>query len=77
MPREDEGISRSHQAPGAKTPGSIAASTSEYYAILSNHKVLTGEKQWDRWLEKLLQAIQFMCTPVESKQNDGNEKDCW
>lgn len=30
--------------------------------------------QRDWWLERLLQAIQFMCSPADSKQNDGNEK---
>ncbi|KAL2490008.1 bromo-adjacent-like proteiny (BAH) domain-containing protein [Forsythia ovata] len=74
VPREGEGISRPHQSLKAETPGSTAASTSEYYAILSNHKVLTGETQRDKWLEKLLQAIQFICTPADSRQNDGNEK---
>ncbi|KAL2544120.1 bromo-adjacent-like proteiny (BAH) domain-containing protein [Forsythia ovata] len=73
--REDEGISRSHQSLKAETPGSTAASSSEHYAILSQHKVLTGETQRDRWLEKLLPAIQFMCTPMLSKQNDRKEKD--
>ncbi|CAA3015552.1 BAH domain [Olea europaea subsp. europaea] len=73
--REDDGISRSQQSLKAETPGSTAASSSEYYAILSQHKVLTGEMQRDKGLEKLLQAIQFICTPIHSKQNDEKEKD--
>ncbi|KAK4400805.1 hypothetical protein Sango_1186600 [Sesamum angolense] len=70
--REDEGLSRS-QSLKPETTGNTAASSSEYYAILSNFKQLTGETQRDKWLEKLLQCIKFICTPVGNKQN--NEED--
>ncbi|KAL0447954.1 UNVERIFIED_CONTAM: hypothetical protein Slati_1923300 [Sesamum latifolium] len=71
--REDEGLSRS-QSLKPETTGNTAASSSEYYAILSNFKQLTGETQRDKWLEKLLQCIQFICTPVGSKQNEEEER---
>ncbi|PIN15106.1 BAH domain protein [Handroanthus impetiginosus] len=71
--REEEGFSRS-QSLKAETPGSTGGSASEYYAILSNFKSLTGEMQRDKWLEKLLQSVQFVCTPVGSKQNDREEQ---
>ncbi|KAL0408207.1 UNVERIFIED_CONTAM: hypothetical protein Sradi_1755100 [Sesamum radiatum] len=70
--REDEGLSRS-QSLKPETTGNTASS-SEYYAILSNFKQLTGETQRDKWLEKLLQCIQFICTPVGNKQNEEEEK---
>lgn len=70
--REDEGTNKSH-FPKAETPGSNAAGKSEYYAILSKCKMLTGETQRDRWLEKLLQSIQFMCTSVDGKQNNEEQ----
>ncbi|KAL0371794.1 UNVERIFIED_CONTAM: hypothetical protein Scaly_0861000 [Sesamum calycinum] len=70
--KEDEGLSRS-QSLKPETTGNTAASSSEYYAILSNFKQLTGETQRDKWLEKLLQCIKFICTPVGNKQN--NEED--
>lgn len=70
--REDEGVSRS-QSLKAETPGSAGGIASEYYTILSNFKLLTGETQRDRWLEKLLQSIQFVCAPVGSGQNDEEE----
>ncbi|KAG8382229.1 hypothetical protein BUALT_Bualt05G0055100 [Buddleja alternifolia] len=71
--REDKRFSRS-QSFKAETPVITPANSSEYYAILSNFKLLTGETQRDKWLEKLLQSIQFICTPVGSKQNDGEDK---
>ncbi|PHT57745.1 hypothetical protein CQW23_00108 [Capsicum baccatum] len=52
--RDDEARSRSGQPP-AETPGSCANNASEYFTIISNFKVLTGERQHDKWLEKLLQ----------------------
>ncbi|PHT57742.1 hypothetical protein CQW23_00105 [Capsicum baccatum] len=70
--RDDEARSRSGQPP-AETPGSCANNASEYFTILSNFKVLTGERQRDKWLEKLLQSIQYFCCPVDNAQNDGTE----
>ncbi|KAL0393545.1 UNVERIFIED_CONTAM: hypothetical protein Slati_4320700, partial [Sesamum latifolium] len=70
--REDEGLGRS-QSFKAETPGSAGGIASEYYIILSNFKLLTGETQRDKWLEKLFQSIQFVCAPVGSKQNDKEE----
>ncbi|CAM8884448.1 unnamed protein product [Rhodiola kirilowii] len=63
--REDEGITKSDQqtkteTPKAETPGSCASNASEFYKILQSSNVLTGETQRDRWLEKLLQAVQFV-----------------
>ncbi|KAL0329803.1 UNVERIFIED_CONTAM: hypothetical protein Sradi_4967000 [Sesamum radiatum] len=70
--REEEGVGRS-QSFKAETPGSAGGITSEYHTILSNFKLLTGETQRDKWLEKLLQSIQFVCAPVGNKQNDEEE----
>ncbi|PHU28001.1 hypothetical protein BC332_00094 [Capsicum chinense] len=71
--RDDEAPSRYGQ-PIAETPGSFASNASENFIILSNFKVLTGETQRDKWLEKLLQSIQYFCNPVNNVQNDGKEK---
>lgn len=68
--REDEGLTRS-QSFKAETPGGTA-SLPEFYAILSTFKMLTGETQRDKWLEKLLQSIQFMCNPG-IKHNDEEQ----
>ncbi|WOG81244.1 hypothetical protein DCAR_0100389 [Daucus carota subsp. sativus] len=64
----------SSQLQKAETPGSCNSNGSEYYKILANFKVLTGESQRDKWLEKLLEGIQSICTPPASSQADGKEK---
>ncbi|GER57526.1 bromo-adjacent homology (BAH) domain-containing protein [Striga asiatica] len=63
-----------------ETPGSACGTSSEYPLILSNLKLLTGETQRDRWLEKLFQSIQCVCS-ADGKQKDekgqnGNKIDC-
>ncbi|KAL3498841.1 hypothetical protein ACH5RR_041573 [Cinchona calisaya] len=72
--RDDEASPRSGQSLQAETPGSCATNASEYYAILLSLKALTGETQRDKWLEKLLQCVQFVCTPVDGEQSDAKEK---
>ncbi|KAL6549983.1 hypothetical protein OROMI_020471 [Orobanche minor] len=72
--RVDEGLTR-FQSFKAETPGSACGTGSEYSMILSNFKLLTGEMQRDRWLEKLLQSIKFVCTAVGSKKNDEEKQD--
>ncbi|VFR02251.1 unnamed protein product [Cuscuta campestris] len=65
-------VSREDEAPGrnkADTPGSSASNASEYSAILKSFNVMMDADHRNRWLEKLLQAIQFMCHP-----SDGNER---
>ncbi|KAG6388298.1 hypothetical protein SASPL_153500 [Salvia splendens] len=69
--REDEG-NKSFSLK-AETPGTAPAGATEYYSILSKLKMLTGETQRDKWLEKLLQSIQFMCTPADGKQNNEEQ----
>ncbi|GMJ15036.1 BAH domain-containing transcriptional regulator 1, ASI1-Immunoprecipitated Protein 3 [Hibiscus trionum] len=63
--RSDEGTTRSDQHLKAETPGSCTSNTSEYYTILSNAKVLTGVTHRDKWMERLLQALQYMCSSPE------------
>ncbi|CAI9094060.1 OLC1v1029715C1 [Oldenlandia corymbosa var. corymbosa] len=69
--RDEEAPTRSGQSLKVETPGSTATNTSEYFTILSKFKALTGETQRDRWLEKLLQAIQFVCVSANDSQDDG------
>ncbi|GER47748.1 bromo-adjacent homology domain-containing family protein [Striga asiatica] len=52
-----EGLTRSQ---------SLKMETTEYYGILSDFKLLTGEAQRDRWLEKLLQSVRFLCAAAGS-----------
>ncbi|GFZ16466.1 bromo-adjacent homology (BAH) domain-containing protein [Actinidia rufa] len=72
--RDDEATTKSGQPLKAETPGSVTSTASEYYNILSNFKALTGETQRDKWLDKLLQGIQFICSPMDSGQSDDKEK---
>ncbi|THG08944.1 hypothetical protein TEA_019842 [Camellia sinensis var. sinensis] len=72
--RDDKAMTKSGQSLKAETPGSVTSNASEYYTILSNFKTLTGETQRDKWLEKLLQGIQFVCSPVDNGQSDDKEK---
>ncbi|CAL5442519.1 uncharacterized protein LOC114321858 [Camellia sinensis] len=72
--RDDEAMTKSGQSLKAETPGSVTSNASEYYTILSNFKTLTGETQRDKWLEKLLQGIQFICSPMDNGQSDDKEK---
>ncbi|KAL8053858.1 hypothetical protein ABFX02_05G100700 [Erythranthe guttata] len=47
----------------------------EYYAVLSKFDLLTGETKRDKWLDKLLESIHFICTPLGSKQTEGEKRD--
>ncbi|XP_057978309.1 uncharacterized protein LOC131164830 [Malania oleifera] len=72
--RDEEAATRSDQHLKAETPGSCTSNASEYYTILVNFNALTGETQRDKWLEKLLQGIQFVCTSTDNVQGEGQEK---
>ncbi|KAF8380247.1 hypothetical protein HHK36_027730 [Tetracentron sinense] len=72
--REDDATTRSDQHLKAETPGSCAGNASEFYTILENFKALTGETHRDKWLEKLLQGIQFVCDSKEKVLTDDKEK---
>ncbi|KAE8697623.1 hypothetical protein F3Y22_tig00110616pilonHSYRG00030 [Hibiscus syriacus] len=63
--RSDEGTARSDQHLKAETPGSCTSNTSEYYTTLSKAKVLTGVTHRDKWMERLLQAVQYVCSSPE------------
>ncbi|XAR70294.1 hypothetical protein NMG60_11027103 [Bertholletia excelsa] len=72
--RDDEAANKSAQNLKPETPGSVTSNTSEYYTILSNFKALTGEMHRDKWLERLLQGIQFMCSSGDNGQSDDQDK---
>ncbi|WZZ41280.1 hypothetical protein YC2023_037539 [Brassica napus] len=54
-----------------ETPGSAAIS-SEYHSVLQKFDSLTGDAHRDKWLSKLLEAVQNICYTAENKQ-DGDE----
>ncbi|XP_068640592.1 ASI1-immunoprecipitated protein 3-like [Aristolochia californica] len=69
VPRHEDGTNRSEQQLRAETPGSCS---SEFYQILATFKALTGDLHRDKWLEKLLDAIQVAC---DLKADDGEKNE--
>ncbi|KAJ8764798.1 hypothetical protein K2173_010263 [Erythroxylum novogranatense] len=58
--RDEEATTRTDNF-RAETPGSCTSSGSEYHNILLKFEALTGDSHRDKWLERLLQCIQYMC----------------
>ncbi|KAJ4712068.1 bromo-adjacent-likey (BAH) domain-containing protein [Melia azedarach] len=73
--REEDATTRSDHHVKAETPGSCTSNASEYYTILAKFKALTGETHRDKWLERLLQGLQYMCNSPDSMPGDDNGKD--
>ncbi|KAK9698587.1 hypothetical protein RND81_08G115300 [Saponaria officinalis] len=68
--REDEGALKS---PRVETPGSCLDKPTIYTGILADANALTKESQRDKWLEKLLQAVEYICSPAGNvlEENKG------
>ncbi|XP_043810047.1 uncharacterized protein LOC110604214 isoform X2 [Manihot esculenta] len=58
----------------AETPGSCTGNGSEYYTILEKFNALTGDTHRDKWLERLLLCIQYMCSSPDSTHDDDKVK---
>ncbi|KAI9401302.1 hypothetical protein POPTR_001G104300v4 [Populus trichocarpa] len=71
--REEEATTR-YDNFKAETPGSCTGNGSEYYAILVKFDALTGDTHRDKWLERLLQCIQYMCISSNSTLDDDKIK---
>ncbi|XP_037495630.1 uncharacterized protein LOC119369054 isoform X2 [Jatropha curcas] len=71
--REDEATMRPENLK-AETPGSCPGNTSEYYAILEKFNALTGDTHRDKWLERLLQCVQYVCSSPDSICDDEKGK---
>ncbi|KAK7307859.1 hypothetical protein VNO77_41283 [Canavalia gladiata] len=74
--KEEEETPKSEH-PKPETPGSSGNNASEHYRILVDFNVLTGDNHRDRWLERLLQHIQYICNSndnIGSDQGLGNVK---
>ncbi|KAG5563242.1 hypothetical protein RHGRI_005856 [Rhododendron griersonianum] len=74
--RDNETTTKSGQSLKAETPGSVRSNNNglEYYNILAKFRVLTGETQRDKWLDKLLQGIQLGFSSMDNGQTDDKEK---
>ncbi|TKY70950.1 polybromo-1 protein [Spatholobus suberectus] len=68
--KEEEETLKSEQHPKSETPASCGTNASEYYRILVKFNALTGDSHRDKWLERLLQHIQYMCDSNDSKERD-------
>ncbi|WVZ10064.1 hypothetical protein V8G54_014594 [Vigna mungo] len=69
--KEEEETPRSEQHPKSETPvNCVTNNASEYYGILVEFNALTGDSHRDKWLERLLQRIQYMCDCNDSKERD-------
>ncbi|CAK9310960.1 unnamed protein product [Citrullus colocynthis] len=69
--RDESETTRSDHGTKAETPGSCTTNRSEYYSILEIFDVLTGETHRDRWLEKLLEGVQYIChSPEKTREGD-------
>jgi hypothetical protein len=71
--REEEATGRPDNLK-AETPGSCPSNDSEYHAILVKFDALTGDTLRDKWLERLLQSIQYMCSSPNCTLDDGKLK---
>ncbi|KAF5730001.1 hypothetical protein HS088_TW20G00371 [Tripterygium wilfordii] len=60
--REEDATTKPDQQFKVETPGSCSSNASEYFSILLKFNVLTGDTHRDKWLERLLQGIQYICT---------------
>lgn len=68
--RDESEPTRSDHSLKAETPGSCTTNRSEYYPILEIFDVLTGETHRDKWLEKLLEGVQYICYSPENTCED-------
>lgn len=73
--RDDEGTPRFDQTPRGETPGSCIDKASKYYAILAEAKALTKETSRDKWLERLLQTVEYVCNPTDNGQGENKAVD--
>ncbi|KAG4993119.1 Chromatin remodeling protein EBS [Glycine max] len=68
--KEEEETLKSEQHPKSETPTGCITNGSEYYRILVDFNALTGDSHRDKWLERLLQRVQYMCDSNDSKERD-------
>ncbi|XP_076897778.1 ASI1-immunoprecipitated protein 3-like [Bidens hawaiensis] len=77
--RDDDVSNRSGPLSRSETPGSCNSIASECYNILVKFDAVTNDQHRDKWLEKLLDTVQFVCNNnVEDSQRNNvpaNEAD--
>lgn len=73
--RDEDATNRSGPLSRSETPGSCNSNASEYYNILAKFDAVTSDQHRDRWLEKLLEGVQFVCNNVDGSQSGAKEND--
>lgn len=73
--RDEEATNRSGPLSRSETPGSCTSNASEYYNILAKFDAVSSDQHRDRWLEKLLEGVQFVCNNVDGSQSGAKEND--
>ncbi|KAE9606564.1 putative BAH domain, transcription elongation factor S-II, central domain-containing protein [Lupinus albus] len=68
--REKVGTRMGNKHLKPETRGSYLSNASEHYRILMNFNALTGDAHRDKWLERMLQHIQYMCNSDDSTERD-------
>ncbi|XP_076888989.1 ASI1-immunoprecipitated protein 3-like [Bidens hawaiensis] len=70
--RDDDVSNRSGPLSRSETPGSCNSIASECYNILVKFDAVTNDQHRDKWLEKLLDTVQFVCNNnVENSQSNN------
>ncbi|KAL2337239.1 hypothetical protein Fmac_011685 [Flemingia macrophylla] len=65
----EDGTLESGQLSKPETSASFAPNASEYYRILVKFNALTGDSHRDKWLERLLQHMRYMCDSNYGKES--------
>lgn len=73
--RDEDASNKSGPLSRSETPGSCNSIASEYYNILVKFDAVTGDNYRDKWLEKLLEGVQYVCKNVDGSQSVGKEND--
>ncbi|PRQ17687.1 putative BAH domain, transcription elongation factor S-II, central domain-containing protein [Rosa chinensis] len=73
--RVEEATTRPGKIQKPETPGSCMTNSSEYHRILVELNALTGDTHRDKWLEKLIKELQFICSSTDS-MNGGDKRKC-
>ncbi|KAJ0903617.1 putative BAH domain, transcription elongation factor S-II, central domain-containing protein [Helianthus annuus] len=69
--RDEDVSNRSGPLSRSETPGSCNSIASEYYNILVKFDAFTNDQQRDKWLEKLLDTVRFVCNNVDGSQSNN------
>ncbi|KAJ7964374.1 bromo-adjacent-likey (BAH) domain-containing protein [Quillaja saponaria] len=76
---QDSDISKEEEKtsmPDQHLRATMSGNASEFYRVLEKFKALTGENHRDKWLERLLQGVQYMCNSDNNIKRGIKGKGC-